>query len=73
MNTHRLLGVALLCVGLFLLCFGLGATNTIGETITEGITGHYTDKTTWYIVGGSVVAVVGGLLAFFGRGRTSVA
>jgi hypothetical protein len=31
---------------------GLQATDSIGEKIHEGVTGRYTDSTTWYIVGG---------------------
>jgi len=73
MGPNRILGVILLVAGVILLYFGLRATDSVGESIKEGLTGKYTDKTTWYIVGGAAAAVVGGLLAFFSgrQGRTA--
>jgi drug/metabolite transporter (DMT)-like permease len=73
MGPNRILGVILLVVGVILLYFGINATDTIGEEIKEGLTGRYTDKTTWYIVGGAAAAVVGALMTFFSGRRTSIA
>lgn len=70
MNPYRTVGIVLLVAGAILLFFGLRATDSVGESITEGLTGKYTDRTTWYIVGGAAAAVVGGLMAFVGA-RTS--
>lgn len=69
MSSQRILGIVLLVVGLILLFFGLNATDSVGESVHEGLTGKYSDKTTWYIVGGAAAAVVGVVLAFFGGGR----
>jgi ABC-type dipeptide/oligopeptide/nickel transport system permease subunit len=66
MNHNRILGFVLLVTGLIILCFGLQATESFGETIKEGLTGRYTDRTMWYIVGGSFVTIVGAGMAFFG-------
>lgn len=66
MSPNRLLGVILLVVGVILLYFGLQATDSVSESITEGLTGKYTDKTTWYIIGGAVAIIAGGMLAAFG-------
>lgn len=69
MNSQRLLGIALLVAGVLLLVFGLNATESVGESVKEGVTGRYTDKTTWFIVGGAAAAIVGGLMTLFGGGR----
>lgn len=70
MNSTRTLGIILLVGGLILLFFGLRATDSLGESISEGLTGKYTDRTTWYLVGGAAAAVVGASLALLG-GRSA--
>jgi drug/metabolite transporter (DMT)-like permease len=70
MSPQRILGVVLLVVGIVLLLFGLNATDSLTEHVTEGLTGKYTDKTTWYILGGIALALVGGAMALIGGGRT---
>ena len=71
MSTQRILGFALLVVGIVLLVIGLQATDSVTETVSEGLTGKYTDKTMWYIVGGLAAAIIGGLLALAGRRRVT--
>ena len=70
MNSQRALGLILLVLGIGLLLFGLNATESLTEEISEGLTGKYTDKTTWYILGGIAMALVGGAMALVGGGRT---
>jgi hypothetical protein len=71
MNSQRILGALLLAGGIALLFLGLHATDSVAESVKEGVTGRYTDKTTLYIVGGAALTVVGAALAFFGIGRSS--
>lgn len=66
MNQRNILGAGLLVVGLILLWFGLRATDSVGESIQEGLTGKYSDKTTLFVVSGALLTIVGGGLAFFG-------
>jgi len=73
MNSRRSIGFALLVVGVLLLAFGLNATDSLGDSVNEGLTGRYTDRTMWYILGGSALAVLGGGMALFGGGRASTA
>lgn len=69
MSTQRIVGIALLAVGLGLLFFGYQATGSISEDVHEAVTGRYSDQTTWYLVGGGASAVAGLLLVFSGRRR----
>jgi len=73
MSPNRIVGIVLLVVGVIFFVLGIGATDSVGESISEGLTGNYTDKTTWYIVGGAVAAVVGAGIAFFGGPRSRMA
>jgi LPXTG-motif cell wall-anchored protein len=60
MNLFRVLGIASVVVGVFLLVFGIRATNKVPEQVVEKVTGHYSSNTMWYIIGGVVLIVVGG-------------
>lgn len=68
MSSQRIFGLILLVVGVLLLLFGLNATDSVSDTVSEGVTGKYTDKTMWYLVGGAAMAVVGLALTLFGAG-----
>lgn len=60
MSMNRILGVVLLVAGAILLYFGYQSSQSVGEQLVEGLTGRFTDETTWYfIVGGA--SAVGGL------------
>lgn len=65
----RILGFALLVVGLVILGFGLNSTQAVGEKVVENISGRYTSNTMWYIIGGIGLIVGGGALALFGRNK----
>ncbi|HTF91168.1 MAG TPA: DUF3185 family protein [Planctomycetota bacterium] len=69
--SPRILGIVLLVIGLILVAFGLNASDSAADSIKEGFTGRYTDKTMWYLIGGAAMAVAGGGLALMG-GRRSV-
>jgi len=59
MGQKKLLGIALLVIGVALLLFGFNATGSLGEELTESFTGRYTDETMYYLIGGAVAAVIG--------------
>lgn len=68
MGVGRIVGIALLALGIMLLIFGFTATDSLVERASKTVTGEYTDRTMFYIIGGAVAAVVGlGLTAFGGR------
>jgi uncharacterized protein DUF3185 len=68
--NQRIVGMVLLVVGVGLLLFGLNAADSLTEEVSESLTGRYTDTTTWFILGGLAMALVGGALALVGGGRT---
>lgn len=71
MSSQRILGLLLLVAGVVLFLFGLNATESVGEEVREGLTGRFSDKTTWYIVGGAAMAVVGFMLSAVGGRRAA--
>lgn len=71
MQPARLIGFVLLAVGAILLGFGFNAADAPTDQISEALTGQYTDRTMWYLIGGGAAVVAGGLLAFLGAKRAS--
>lgn len=67
MSTNRIIGIILIIVGGGLLYFGLQATGSMTEEVHEGLTGRFTDETTWYLLGGGAALVVGLIMALRGR------
>ena len=67
MSTSKIAALVLIVVGGILLYFGYTASESALESITETVTGRFTDQTTMYIVGGAACAVVGVGLLLFGR------
>ena len=65
MNHNRLVGIAVFVSGLIIFFLGMRATDAIGES-TQRFAGHFTDMTTWLIVGGAVATVAGVGLALVG-------
>ena len=69
MNAKNVLGFVLLIVGAVLLFFGVQATGAFGEKVVHDFTGHYTDNTMTYLIGGGVCAVLGLALLMLNRGK----
>ncbi len=67
MNTKTILGIVIVAVGVVLLVMGFNASDAPADQITKSLTGHYTDWTMRYIVGGVAAVIGGGLLAVFGN------
>lgn len=72
MNNQRLLGVLLLVVGVVLLIMGISASESAADRLSSFFSGHFTDVTTWYILGGAVTAAVG-LVMLLRGGREAIA
>ena len=67
MNPMRVLGIALLAIGVVFLVIGLNATDSPVEQVSETFTGKYTSETLWYIAGGLGAIIGGGLFALAAR------
>jgi drug/metabolite transporter (DMT)-like permease len=67
MGGQRVLGIVLLVVGAVLLYFGWQSSQSLGDQITETLTGRFTDATMWYIIGGAAALAAGAFLTLFKR------
>lgn len=55
--------MVLLVVGAIVLYFAYQSSQSLGDQLTEAVTGRFTDATTWYLIlGGASVAAGVGLL-----------
>ena len=71
MSTKRMAGVILLVAGIVLFVVGMNASDSLADRFSNFFTGHFTETTVWYMVGGVAAAVVGLILMGMG-GRTGV-
>jgi hypothetical protein len=69
MSTQRILGVVLLVVGVAVLIYGLNASHSMADRVSDTFTGRFTEATTWYIIGGGAAGLLGLLLVAVGGGR----
>ena len=72
MSTKRILGIVLLVVGVAVLIYGIDASHSFADRLSDIFTGRFTEATTWYIIGGAASVLLGLLLVAFGGGRNRV-
>ncbi|WP_405219999.1 DUF3185 family protein [Lentisalinibacter sediminis] len=65
--NNRILAAALLVVGLILLFFAYQSSQSLGDQVTEALTGRFTDSTTWLLILGAASAVAGVGLLLLGK------
>lgn len=63
MQDKKLLGVILIVAGAVLLYFGFNASQSLGDQLTETLTGRFTEQTMLMIVAGAVAVAAGAYLA----------
>lgn len=66
---QRLSGLILLAIGIILLVWGNGASQSFNSQVSAFFTGSWTDKAVWLFVGGAVCIIAGLFLAFTPRRR----
>ena len=64
MPSKQLLGLILLVVGAILLYFGWQSTQSVGDQLTEAMTGRFTDEAMWFLMGGAIALVVAAYYSF---------
>jgi hypothetical protein len=68
MNNQRAVGMVLVVIGVILFIIGMNATHSVADRWSDFFTGHFTDNTVWYIVGGVAAALSGvGMMTVGGR------
>lgn len=67
--SNRMLGIVLLVIGVGLLVVGVNSSHSIADKVSDTFTGRFTRTTTWYILGGLGVGVLG--LTMLASGRKS--
>ncbi len=68
----NIIGIVILAVGVVLLLFGLNSSRAITDKISQSVTGRFTQKTMWYLIGGIALIVAGGALLFLGSQHSIV-
>ena len=72
MNPQRIAGIVLLAAGVVLFVVGMNASHSVADRWSNFFSGHFTDATVWYLVGGGVAAAAGlMMLVFTGRETTN--
>ncbi|MFT3686776.1 MAG: DUF3185 family protein [Phycisphaerales bacterium] len=69
MASNRIIGLVMLVIGVVLLIVGINASDSLADQLSETFTGKFTDSTTWYILGGAALALIGGAVAFVPMGK----
>ena len=69
MSPPRIVGIVFLIIGIVLLVIGLQASDSIADQLSDTFTGKFTKSTTWYILGGLGLGLLGLLLSFVPIGR----
>jgi len=70
MKAAQLIGLLLLEAGIVFLVLGINATQSMKEELRSEFLGEYSSETVWYIAGGVVCILVGGVLALLGLRRS---
>lgn len=56
---NKVLSAALLVAGIVLIVWGVRASESLSSDLSRFFTGSPTDRAIWFLLGGSVAAVVG--------------
>ena len=71
MSSRGILGFVLLIAGIIAFVYGLNASKSVVEQVSNTFIGRFSDATTWYMIGGIASAAAGLLIIMFRfRGRS---
>jgi hypothetical protein len=66
MSPQGIIGAVLLVGGVALLIFGMNASHSVADQVSNTFTGKFTQDTMWYIIGGIAVGALGLLMLVLG-------
>ena len=66
MSPQRIIGIVLLIIGAIVMIVGMNASHSAADQVTNTLTGHFTNTTAWYMIGGGAAALIGLLMVIFG-------
>jgi hypothetical protein len=70
MSSKGVLGFVMLVVGILVFGYGLNASKSLVEQVSNTFLGRFSEATTWYMIGGIAAAFAGLLMVLSGfRGR----
>ncbi len=67
MPANKIVALILLVVGLILLFFAYQSSQSLGDQVSETLTGRFTDSTMWFLLLGAAAVVASGGLLFYGK------
>lgn len=71
MTALSVIGLLLLIIGVFLIGFGVQKTQTLTNKVVETVTGHYTKRTIWMLIGSALLILLGAILMYAGWNSSS--
>ncbi len=63
----KVIAIVLLVLGVALFFWGYNMSQSTGEQIAQKLTGSFSDKATWLMIGGGVSALLGVLQLVMGK------
>jgi hypothetical protein len=70
MNPKQMFGIIALVAGVALMIYGMNASHSMADQMSNTFRGRFTDNTNWYIYGGIALGLCG-LLMVVMRGKTA--
>lgn len=56
---NKTIGIVLLAVGIVLIIFGVNSSNSFNSDVSRFFSGHPTDETVWFLIGGIAACIIG--------------
>ena len=68
MSSQRIFGIVLFILGIVFLWMGMHSSHSVADQVSNTFTGRFTERTTWYIIGGIALGLLGLAMVLFGGG-----
>ena len=72
MSTQRTLGIVVFILGVILLVMGMNSSHSVADQVSNSFSGRFTERTTWLIMGGIAMGLLGLALVLFGAPRRRI-